>query len=169
MTGKMRAILSVALVVACAALLFRSVTYVFPGPAVSERQPQLIQGERLPAIGRVDFAAAPNTVVLILSTHCPYCTRSMPLYVRLARSAALKRKTVQIVVVGKESEAALSNNIEHYTLRVNRIARLSESLSASIEGTPTVLIVGADRVIRESFVGELDEASELRLLGFFDS
>jgi peroxiredoxin len=113
-------------------------------------------GERIPEIQGVDFSRAPATLVMVLRESCPYCTASMDFYKRLADSARRGR----LVVLSSDSPDVITAYLEKHGFEPDQT--LSTSSSLRISGTPTLLLVDRDRVIRQSWSGRIERPSQER-------
>jgi peroxiredoxin len=113
-------------------------------------------GERIAEIQGVDFSRAPATLVMVLRESCPYCTASMDFYKRLADSSRRGR----IVVLSTDTPEVITAYLQKHGFEPDQT--LSTSSALRISGTPTLLLVDRDRVIRQSWSGRIDRPSQER-------
>ena len=94
------------------------------------------------------------TLVAVLSTHCGFCTRSLPLYKTLLASRS-SMDDFQFVAMFKEGMAQGQQYLRTQGVNVDQV--LPQSLV--VDGTPTLLLV-RNRKIEDVLVGYLDESGE---------
>lgn len=110
--------------------------------------------EMLPGISYGDSKA---TLVLYIRSTCRYCTASMPV---LRDLRGRNPSAVRWVAVSDEPTTITADY-----LRSNHVAAdVLVSLTGRNKGTPTILLVGRDGVIKNVWVGQLTEgrADDLR-------
>jgi hypothetical protein len=113
-------------------------------------------GDRLPEIQGIDFSRAPTTLVMVLRESCPYCTASMDFYKRLAESSRRGR----LVVLSSDAPEVMAAYLEQHGFEPDQT--LSTAGPLRIDGTPTLLLVDRDRVIRQSWSGLIERPSQER-------
>lgn len=96
-------------------------------------------GDALPALDGAPYASNERTLILFLSSGCKFCTDSMPFYQKLS---AAREGRYQLLVVGAESENALSEYLAKHKVVADRVMRLKPG-QMKVFATPTVLV--ADR------------------------
>jgi hypothetical protein len=101
-------------------------------------------------------------LVLVTSPSCRYCSASMPFYHSLADVAARSGRTLALrAVVPLDTEAARDY------LRDEGLAWDLSPIDVDalrISGTPTLLLVDADRRVQRAWVGFLDQAQRLEVV-----
>jgi hypothetical protein len=109
-----------------------------------------------------DWNAAPFSVVLQISSTCPYCNASMPFYRRLTAARQSAATKLPLIVASPDAVAVIRKHLEDEQVTVDRV--LHSGLQAFAVVTPTVYVVDSKGVVRRAFVGELDAAGEKQLL-----
>jgi hypothetical protein len=96
-------------------------------------------GSRL-ALSGVSWADAPHSVVLAVSTNCPYCRSSAGLYKNLIYSAA-KTKNFQLAAVLPEPLDAVKSSLP--ALGIDGLSNIQTASYSTLglSATPTLLIV----------------------------
>jgi len=114
-----------------------------------------------------DWQAAPITVVLHLSSTCHFCNESMPFYQRLAATHQQQGSRTALIVSSQDPVAVMEDHLAKEQVAVDKVlhARLD---SIGVAGTPTVLIVDAQGVVRRAFRGKLDASREKELLSIVE-
>lgn len=115
-----------------------------------------------------DRTAPKATLVLVLSTHCPFCASSMPFYRRVVASAA-KTEDLRVVAVMqqdlKESAGYLrQHGIDPSTIGIHE----NRQLHLTVAATPTVLLLDQTDRIVGMWVGSLsalDQEAIVRRIG----
>ena len=110
----------------------------------------------------VDWKNNELTLLVVLSTRCPYCTESASFYQQLVRDTAQMRGVQLIAVLpqeGSESKQYLSNlNVQ---LNEVRQAGLEE---LGVQGTPTLILVNRNGEVVQSWAGKLPPEGEAEVL-----
>jgi protein-disulfide isomerase len=108
-------------------------------------------GVKAPVVPGVDYASSDRTLVLFLSTHCKYCEISLPFYRdlsgRLGSNAAR-----HIVAVFPQAAAEVKAFKEKENLDMDTVSG-TQITDYGITGTPTLLLVGKDGNVINSWVG----------------
>ena len=115
----------------------------------------------------VDWSKSRQTLVLVLSDTCHYCTESAGFYQRLAEQKARQDGSRLIAVLPQDvsrGQAYMSK------LGVNVDQVQQSSLSAlGLSGTPTLLLVDNQGVVKESWLGKLPPNQETEVLNRFQA
>jgi thiol-disulfide isomerase/thioredoxin len=130
--------LIVACVFVCGFLSLRLLESRTPTAAAKEGQYKV--GEKLPALAGVRYEDTPKTVLLVLSTDCPFCREGMSFYAQLARQRTSGR--LQLVVLSTESESVVNDFLIRYGVDGARVASIRPG-EFRIAATPTLIV--ADR------------------------
>lgn len=120
-------------------------------------------GELVGAISGLDFSASPETLLLVLSSDCRFCTQSMPFYRTLVERRDTQKKHLRIVAVGNEAPEALELYVTEHSLRLDGVHHASFS-SLRVHGTPTLIGVDQDGRATISYTGQLTPVQESRVL-----
>ena len=115
------------------------------------------------SVSGVDWHSAPLTLVLHLSSTCPYCDQSMPLYQKLAAARAQHKANVALVVSSVDDVETMQKHLAQRQVSVDRV--ISDNLDSSrIAITPGLLIVDSSGLVVRAFFGKLDHSGETELL-----
>jgi hypothetical protein len=118
------------------------------------RAERLNETKRLGLEG-VNWAAYKETIVLTLNTGCHWCSASAPFYRELT---AIKNAhpDLQLIAVFPQSVDEANRYLRAKDIGIRTVlSRPSEELFVS--GTPTLFAVGSDGLIKETWVGYLDD------------
>jgi hypothetical protein len=115
-------------------------------------------GSRL-ALSGVSWADAPHSVVLAVSTNCPYCRSSAGLYKNLIYSAA-KTKNFQLAAVLPEPLDAVKSSLP--ALGIDGLSNIQTASYSTLglSATPTLLIVNRRAMVEAVWTGKLNGAQE---------
>ena len=127
------------------------------------QQPPYAAGERLTGLSDVDFAAAPQTVVLFVRSSCHFCELSMPFYKALSNSPLRKNGAFRLVVASTESPAATREYLKQNQVAVDQIVDVPLGRT-KIHGTPTLLLVDRTAAVVKSWMGLLPRSGEEELM-----
>lgn len=104
---------------------------------------------------------SPKTVVLALSTNCHFCTESAEFYREL--SLQCQQRHIPIIAVLPQEIAASQSYLtgEGVTVDEVRQAQLSD---LRVDGTPTVVIVDGNGIVKKVWYGKLPGNKEKEVL-----
>jgi hypothetical protein len=121
-------------------------------------------GRSLPVTG-LQYSDANANVVLALSSDCQFCSASAPFYRRLLTLTS-GRNDLKFTAIFRQPASEASNYLTSMKVPTDRINVLGSSLSfpGKAVGTPTLLVVGNDGIVRKAWVGKLSHNQELEVL-----
>lgn len=126
-------------------------------PAKSKIQP----GTKL-QLPNINWAQSEQTLLLALSDTCRFCTESAPFYQRLARQKT-EPDSPRLVAVLPQDVNQGQAYLDNLGVKVDEVKQ--SALSAiGVSGTPTLIMVDRDGVVKESWVGKLPPALEAEVL-----
>ena len=102
-----------------------------------------------------------QTLLLILSSECHYCTESAPFYKRIIQNKGETR----IVAVMPQGVIDGQKYLERLGISVDEIKQSALS-NLGVRGTPTLLLVDESGTIKESWLGKLPSEQEPKVLAF---
>lgn len=114
------------------------------------------------ALTGVDWAKNGQTLLLVLSRDCHFCTESAPFYQRLTKETA-GRADVHLVAVFPQAVEEGRKYLDNLGVAVNEIMQAAPS-SSGAGGTPTLILVDANGVVKNSWVGKLSAPEESEIL-----
>jgi hypothetical protein len=129
--------------------------------AARDADPHITAGTKASLTG-VDWAKNNQTLLLVLSRDCHFCTESAPFYQRLARETAghtdvhLIALFPQAVEEGRQYLAGLGIPVED--------VRQAAPGSTGARGTPTLILVDDKGVVKKSWIGKLSAPEESEIL-----
>ena len=94
-------------------------------------------GDSLPAVDGIHYDDASMTVLLYINSNCTFCVESMPFYAEIANVP--KPRSFQVVLLGRESHAALARFAASYGLKADRLLSVSRD-ALRVPGTPTLIV-----------------------------
>lgn len=143
---------NVAIIVTCliAAGVLLQKTGLFQG--IGRGQPIAI-GSKLPASWRAHLDPKSPNVVAIVRSRCGYCTASMRFYRELATSG------IALIVVSDEPANITAQYLREHSVVAAQVLSVP-SAELRIRGTPTLLFVDHQGVIRRSEIGLLNKQTQ---------
>ncbi len=100
-------------------------------------------------------------IVLLLSTECDYCSKSLPLYLRLSELRSQHRDRVQIVAVFPQTADAANVYLGSEGIDVDQIVSVSPANDIGVPvRTPLLMFVDGKGHIEEAWLGFLSPATE---------
>lgn len=150
---------NIAILLACVAL----VTALFRGGPAAEAPalpPGPAVGDRLADVEGLELATHEQTLLLVLSSQCRFCTESMPFYRQLLDRR--REEQTQVVVASTESAAVTSAYLAGHGVAADRVLEVGPG-ELGTSATPTLLEVSPAGDIREVIVGRVadDQVSGL--------
>lgn len=133
-----------------------------PSKAVIAESPRITPGTKLSLPG-LAWDKGSQTLLIVLSTNCHFCTESAPFYQRLAQQKA-KRQDLQLVAILPQSAGEAQKYLSAQGIAVDEI-RQSAPNAVYARSTPTLILVDRNGSVIESWVGKLPPQKEEELLG----
>ena len=110
-------------------------------------------GRKLP-IDRYQSRYYDITLVLALKSDCQYCKKSLPLYRKMFNLSAEPDSHFSIYIFTEEDPPRIQEFLKHNGLENVPVFRVRFQ-EIGVLGTPTILVAGANRVVRKEFIGVL--------------
>jgi hypothetical protein len=117
------------------------------------------------SLSGVDWSKADQTLLMVLSTNCHYCTESAPFYQRLAQQKA-GRTDLRLVAVLPQVISEAQKYLNEHGVTVDEIGQ-APPLSVSAKATPTLIMVDRTGSVVDSWVGKLPPEKETEVLQRF--
>jgi thiol-disulfide isomerase/thioredoxin len=131
-------------------------------PRDKETRAGPIEGTSLSVPG-INWAESKQTIVLALSDKCHFCSESAPFYQRLSRELGA-RKDVRVIAVFPQNVDEGKKYLDGLGVPVEQVRQATLD-SIGVRGTPTLIIVDATGVVKQSWVGRLNAERESEVLG----
>jgi len=131
-----------------------------PPPVGSAWTASDLTGKRLTAPG-IEWGRAKLNAVLYISTRCHFCADSIPFYERVARAKLPAR--MALLVISMEPAETVKAYLSAKQIDVDGAYQRSP-VELRRYGTPTLLLVDSNGIIRRSYVGKLNPTQEQELL-----
>lgn len=114
-------------------------------------------------VPEIKWGDNPITVVVAMTTHCPYCVESVPFYRRLSASANGSSLKVALVFASSETQGRVSAFLEREGILSNQVVSVPFPQIA-VSGTPTLFIVDNRGIVKKAFSGRLDGDREAQVI-----
>ncbi|HUA63865.1 MAG TPA: hypothetical protein VML19_34270 [Verrucomicrobiae bacterium] len=112
-----------------------------------------------------DWQSAPISVVLQISSTCPFCNESMPFYRQLMAARPAGSARVPVIVASHDAVAVIRKHLADEQVVVDKVLHARDIFGT---GTPTVYIVDRKGVVKRVFIGKLDPAGEKELVSIVE-
>jgi thiol-disulfide isomerase/thioredoxin len=139
-------VIAIAVIVTAGVLIKRS---FFPGQPNLADLPRINAGERL-NVPNVDWKQNKKSLVFFLKKDCAYCASSAPFYRQLIAEAS-KRNVTSLAILPNSIDEA-NKYLKYLELPIENVQTGSLS-SYKIPGTPTVLFVNSQGIVRSAWFG----------------
>ena len=103
----------------------------------------------------IDWKQNGQTLLLVVSSSCHFCTESAPFYRQLANG----HQRTRLVAVLPQPIDEGKRYLDRLGFTVDDIKQASLS-SINVTGTPTLMLVNSDGVVVQTWIGKLLEAQE---------
>jgi hypothetical protein len=135
--------------------LLRSTPPALPAAPAEAR---ILPGTKLELPG-IDWTQSQQTLVLVLSEGCRYCTESAGFYQRLAKEKAKGEGSPRLIAVLPQEVGQGQAYLNQLGVAVDEV-RQSRMSAIGVRGTPTLILVDNQGAVKESWLGKLSEATE---------
>ena len=138
--------------------------YLLPGNdagSAASADPRVPAGSKVSLPG-VDWAKNGQTLLLVLSSDCRYCTESGPFYQRLTRETA-GRQGIQLVALLPQEVEEGRKYLAGLGVPVNEVRQAAPG-NTGARVTPTLILVDGGGVVKNSWVGKLTAPEESEIL-----
>jgi hypothetical protein len=126
--------------------------------------PRVQAGTKVELAG-VDWSKSGQTLVLVLSDTCHYCTESAGFYQRLAEQKA-RQDGARLIAVLPQDVSRGEAYMNKLGVAVDQVQQ-SPLNALGVSGTPTLLLVDNQGVVKESWLGKLPPDKETEVLNRF--
>jgi thioredoxin-related protein len=113
-------------------------------------------------LANYNWSESDNTLVMVLSTTCHFCTESAPFYKRLMEARADKKK-LRVVAVLPQGEEEARKYLEKLGFAADEI-RSAPPNALGVRGTPTLILTDSKGAAVNSWIGKLPAAKENEVL-----
>jgi hypothetical protein len=109
-----------------------------------------------------EWSNSPLNLVIVSSTRCPFCERSLPFYRKLVTERSRLGERFSLVVAAREDSAEVKRFLGDAGVKPDLVVQLG-SREPGVRGTPTILLVDSSGVVKKIFEGRLnaDEEAEV--------
>lgn len=146
-------LIAVAVVVAAGVLVKRN---LFSHPANPESMPRINAGEKL-NVPNIDWEQNKKSLVFFLKKDCVFCTRSAPFYRQLIGEAS--KRNVKTLAILPDSDREAREYVKSLELPIDTV-QTGSLASYKISGTPTVLFVDRQGIVRNVWFGAAPEREQ---------
>lgn len=158
-------LIALAVVIAAGVLVKRN---VFPRQPSPENRPRINAGEKL-NVPNVDWQRNKKSLVLFLKKDCSFCTSSAPFYRQLLEEAS--KRNVKSLAILPDSDQEAREYVAYLKLSIDTVQTGSLE-TYKINGTPTVLFVDSEGIVRNVWFGaprEHEKEMRDKLIELFDT
>jgi hypothetical protein len=119
-------------------------------------------GKKL-SLPNINWARNGQTLLIVLSRGCRFCTESAEFYRKLAHETA-GRSDLRLVAVFPHDVETGKKYLNEFSVPIEDV--MQASLGAlEVRGTPTLILVDNVGVVKESWIGRLPAEKEMEVLG----
>ena len=109
-------------------------------------------------LANYNWGESDNTLVMVLSTTCHFCTESGPFYKRLMEARADKKK-LRVVAVFPQGEKEAREYLKGLGVVADEI-RTASPMSLGVRGTPTLILTDSKGTAVNTWIGKLPTPKE---------
>lgn len=129
--------------------------------SIRASSPSIGKGTKL-TLPDLDWSGSPQTLLLVLSTECKYCTASAPFYRRVVNQGAQAHNT-RLVALLPQAPSEGRSYLDKLEVKIDTL-RQTALASVGAKGTPTLILVDASGVVIQSWEGLLPPDAESEVL-----
>lgn len=122
---------------------------------------QKIEIEQKFSIPEVNWEQNGQTLLLAVKIDCPFCEMSAPFFRQLSDEGS--KRNIKIEVVSSDSVEDSKIYLEKFNISVQRVHQISLRKYGFI-GTPTLLFVNQDGIVKDMWVGKIDSQNSITVL-----
>lgn len=112
-------------------------------------------------LSQIDWSENGNTLLLVLSTDCRFCTESVPFYKKLVQE--LQNSKVNLAAVFPQDASTSKNYLEQNQVIINDVYQTNPT-EIGVHGTPTILLINDNGEVINTWFGKLVEDQEKQIL-----
>jgi peroxiredoxin len=169
---KLETVANLAIVATCSVFLILVATRLVvsrQSPSQRKNPGILVKGESLPAplADRTFLRGAQRTLFMYLRSDCQFCASGVPFYQRLSHDVRLRESgRAQLALVTSDSADKAAEYVSQNNLSVLRTFAIAPQNLASLKlpGTPSLVLVDSDGVIKRVWIGALDDGHQAEVL-----
>jgi hypothetical protein len=160
---------NVAVIVMCMTLSGAAIWTVFSNRSSGAQRGNPYQVGELTDFKDAGFESSERTLLLVVSSSCQTCTRSLPFYRTAIETASASRKQnaaprARIVVVALDPPDVGKKYLDDNDVKPDALIRMPSSAWQRIRGTPTILLVDSKGTVLDTWVGLLSSEEEKQVL-----
>jgi thiol-disulfide isomerase/thioredoxin len=110
----------------------------------------------------IDWSRSKKNLVLVLSTHCRFCSESAPFYRSLV-DATKDNRGVRLIAVFPQDVTEGKQYLKSMDIAIDEVLRKDLSKMA-VQATPTLLLINEEGWIQNRWVGQLSQERETEVL-----
>lgn len=138
--------------------------YLWPSDhaaSTSDIDPRIPSGMKA-SLPDVDWAKNGQTLLLVLSRHCHFCSESAPFYQRLVQEAEKNGNTRIVAVLPQEIDEG-KKYLSDLGVPIGEVKQAGLD-AIGVTGTPTLILVDRNGIVKNSWVGKLSAPEESEIL-----
>jgi thioredoxin-related protein len=128
-------------------------------PATNTRE--ISAGTKI-ALTDVDWSKSRQTILIVLSQRCHFCSESMPFYQRLTQEVKDYSDT-RLIAVLPQPPGEGQKYLDNLGLAIKDVKQ-AELSSIQVRGTPTLILVDSRGVVTDVWVGKLSSDKETEVI-----
>lgn len=140
--------------------------YLLPGESAGTPPAAIQPGTQLSLAG-TDWAQSDQTLLLVLSDTCHYCTNSAGFYKRLVQEKTTRGGPRLIAVLPQDTEKGKAY-LSKLGVSVDEVKQ-SALDAVGVQGTPTLILLDKAGKVTGSWVGQLPAEKETEVLSRFQA
>lgn len=109
-----------------------------------------------------NWSMSPQTLVLVLSADCKYCTASAPFYRRVIAQTSSRRHTKLLALFSQSSNEG-QKYLQDLKINIDEVEQKTLR-ELGVKGTPTLILVDANGIVIRSWEGLLPPEAEDEVL-----
>lgn len=160
--GKIEILANIAIIVIALLIGFVAVKrYVLNDSPRGNGTDQITAGARI-SLPDVDWAKSRQTLLIVLSPGCHFCSESAPFYQRLVNAVA-RNNDVRLMAVFPQDASEGRRYLDQLGLSIAEVKQAPLN-SIGVIGTPSLILVNNTGIVTEAWMGQLPSDKESEVL-----
>ena len=160
MASKSDTAANLAVLAMCAAVSVTAISRVWQPSAVRVFAHPYQVGDTFDLIPPEELTQTDRTLLMVVQSHCSFCTESMPFYRRLMNLRPQVAGRVRFVAVSLDQLKTGRAYLAEHGVEPDAILPYPPSNEIRLRGTPTVLVIDRGRTIVGLWTGKLEPSQE---------
>ena len=113
-------------------------------------------------IPNINWSKNSQTLLIVLSTTCHFCTENVPFYQKLAQQFN-KKEELKLMAVFPQQQSVAKDYLSNNKIAINDIFQIVPS-EIGVKGTPTILLLDNEGKVIQAWLGKIPASEEEKII-----